>query len=59
MMRVTVRVNVRNDLRLPADVSRQKLRYSPDELAGLDQLHEREKRKGWVRLDYLRTFRTR
>ena len=75
-MGVTLRVNARNDLHLPADVLRRlnlnkarlvqaelrgnvlviypvdvEPRYSLDELAGLDQLHEREKRKGWVRLD--------
>ena len=75
-MGVTLKVNARNDLHLPADVLRQlnlskdrlvqaelrgsvlviypvdvEPRYSLDELAGLDRLHEHEKRKGWVHLD--------
>lgn len=31
----------------PVDVE---LRYAPEELAGLDHLHEDEKKKGWIRL---------
>ena len=75
-MSVTLKVNARNDLHLPADVLRQlnlgkerlvkaeiqrgallilpidvEPRYALEELAGLDRLHEDEKKKGWIRLD--------
>ena len=75
-MAVTLKVNARNDLHLPADVLRRlnlgkdrfvkaeikgnalmifpvdlEPRYSREELAGLDRLHEDEKKKGWFRLD--------
>ena len=75
-MAMTLKVNARNDLHLPADVLRRlnlgkerlvkaevrgnalmifpvdlEPRYSHEELAGLDRLHEDEKKKGWIRLD--------
>ncbi len=74
-MTVTLRVNARNDLHLPADLLRRlnlgearivkaqikenalilvpvdlEPRYTPEELAGLDRLHEDEKKKGWRQL---------
>ncbi len=78
-MAVTLKVNARNDLHLPADVLRRlnlgkerlvkaeirgnslivfpvdiEPRYSHEELAGLDRLHEDEKNKGWIRLAHPR-----
>ncbi len=75
-MTMTLRVNRRNDLHLPAEVLRRlnlgddrvvkaelrgntlviipvdlEPRYSQEELAGLDRLHEDEKRKGVIRLN--------
>ena len=74
-MTVTLKVNARNDLHLPADVLERlnlgadrlvkaemknsmlilmpvdlEPRYTSEELAGLDQLHDDEKKKGWKRL---------
>ena len=76
-MTVTLKVNARNDLHLPAELLRGlnlgaervvkaelkghalilmpvdlEPRYSPEELAGLDRVHEDEKKKGWT---YLKT----
>ena len=78
-MAVTLKVNARNDLHLPAEVlrrlnlGRERLvkaevrgnalmifpvdlepRYSHEALAGLDRLHDAEKKKGWIRLDHPR-----
>lgn len=75
-MTLTLKVNARNDLHLPAELLRHlnlgkdrilkveirgniatlipvdiEPRYSSEELAGLDHLHEDEKKKGWIRLD--------
>ena len=75
-MSITLKVNARNDLHLPAAVLRAlnlgrerlvkaevkgnalvilpvdlEVRYAPEELAGLDRLHEDEKQKGFIRLD--------
>lgn len=74
-MTLTLKVNARNDLHLPAELLRVinlgehrilkaevkgnavilvpvdlEPRYSPEELEGLDQLHEDEKKKGWIPL---------
>lgn len=74
-MAMTLKINARNDLHLPADLLRRlnlgqarivqaqvkdnalivipvdlEPRYAPAELAALDRLHEKEKKKGWVRL---------
>lgn len=74
-MTVTLKVNARNDLHLPADVLKRlnlgadrlvkaemknsvlilmpvdlEPRYTSEELAGLDRLHDDEKKKGWKRL---------
>ena len=74
-MTVTLKVNARNDLHLPADVLKRlnlgadrlvkaemknsmlilmpvdlEPRYTAEELAGLDRLHDDEKKKGWKRL---------
>ena len=75
-MSMTLKVNARNDLHLPAEVLRQlnlgkerivkaeiregtllifpvdvEPRYALEELAGLDRLHEDEKKKGWIPLE--------
>ena len=75
-MAITLRVNARNDLHLPAEVLRRlnlsqerilkaelkgnalilipvdlEPRYAPEELEGLDRIHEDEKKKGWISLD--------
>lgn len=75
-MTLTLKVNTRNDLHLPAALLRHlnlgkdrilrvetkgniailipvdiEPRYSSKELAGLDHLHEDERRKGWIPLD--------
>ena len=75
-MSVTLKVNTRNDLHLPAEVLRQlnlgkerlvkaeirggtllifpvdmEPRYAIEDLAGLDRLHEDQKKNGWIRLD--------
>ncbi len=75
-MTLTLKLNARNDLHLPAELLRRfnlgeermvkaelrgnalilipvdiEPRYSTEELAGLDRLHEDEKKKGWIRLD--------
>lgn len=72
-MTALLKVNVRNDLHLPAELLRHlnlgrermvkvaikgnaiilipvdlEPRYSPEELEGLDRLHEDEKKKGWT-----------
>ena len=72
-MMVTLKVNARNDVHLPAELLRRlnlgaervvkaelkghtlvlvpvdlEPRYSPEELEGLDRLHEDEKKKGWT-----------
>ena len=74
-MTVTLKINARNDLHLPASVlsylnlSQDRIvkvevkgntlivipvdlepRYTKDELEGLDRLHEKERKKGWVPL---------
>ena len=53
-MAYTLRVNARNDLRLPAELLRQlnlgREKMVKFELAGLDRLHKDEKKKGWIRL---------
>ena len=75
-MTLTLKVNARNDLHLPAELLRLlnlgedrmvkaevkgnavilvpvdlEPRYSHEELEGLDQLHAKEKKKGWLPLE--------
>ena len=58
--KVLRRLNLGEDRILKAELKENKLilvpvdlepRYAPEELAGLDRLHEDEKKKGWIRLD--------
>ena len=74
-MTVTLKINARNDLHLPANILQRlnlsehrivkvevkgntllvipvdlEPRYTTEELEGLDQLHESEKKKGWIPL---------